>query len=124
MRDIIATDGAPKPIGPYSQAVRANGFLFTAQIALDPHTNTFLEGDVAQQTERVLENLQAILGHAGVSLSHVVNATVFLKDMNDVAAMNEVYARYFPSMAPARSTIQVSGLPKGALVEIELVAVL
>jgi 2-iminobutanoate/2-iminopropanoate deaminase len=124
MKDIIVTDDAPKPIGPYSQAVRANGFLFAAQIALDPHTNKFLEGDVVQQTERVLENLRAILTHAGVSLSQVVKTTVFLKDMNDVAAMNEVYARYFPSAAPARSTIQVSGLPKGALVEIELVAVL
>jgi 2-iminobutanoate/2-iminopropanoate deaminase len=95
MKDIIETDHAPKPIGPYSQAVRANGFLFTAQIALDPNTNTFLEGDVAQQTERVLENLKAILTHAGLTLSHVVKTTVFLKDMNDFAAMNEVYAKYF-----------------------------
>ena len=80
MKDIIVTDDAPKPIGPYSQAVRANGFLFAAQIALDPHTNKFLEGDVVQQTERVLENLRAILTHAGVSLSQVVKTTVFLKD--------------------------------------------
>jgi 2-iminobutanoate/2-iminopropanoate deaminase len=124
MKDIIATDHAPKPIGPYSQAVLANGFLFTAQIALDPNTNTFLEGDVAQQTERVLENLKAILTHAGLTLSHVVKTTVFLKDMNDFAAMNEVYAKYFPVAAPARSTVQVAGLPKDALVEIELVAAL
>ena len=122
MKDIIVTDHAPKPIGPYSQAVRANGFLFTAQIALD--TNTLLEGDVAQQTERVLENLKAILTHAGLTLSHVVKTTVFLKDMNDFAAMNEVYAKYFPVAAPARSTVQAAGLPRDALVEIELVAAL
>ena len=124
MKDIIATDHAPKPIGPYSQAVLANGFLFTAQIALDPNTNTFLEGDVAQQTERVLENVKAILTHAGLTLSHVVKTTVFLKDMNDFVTMNEVYAKYFPVAAPARSTVQVAGLPKDALVEIELVAAL
>ena len=124
MKDIIITDHAPKPIGPYSQAVRANGFLFAAQIALDPSTNAFLEGDVTQQTERVLENLKAILAHAGLTLSHVVKTTVFVKDMNDFAAMNEVYAKYFPAAAPARSTVQVAGLPKDALVEIELVAVL
>lgn len=124
MKDIIATDHAPKPIGPYSQAVRANGFLFAAQIALDRNTNTLLEGDVAQQTERVLENLKAILAHAGLSLSHVVKTTVFLKNMNDFAAMNEVYAKYFPVAAPAGSTVQADGLPKDALVEIELVAVL
>ena len=123
MKDIIATDHAPKPIGPYSQAVRANGFLFAAQIALDPSTNTFLNGDVAQQTERVLENLKVILAHAGLTLSHVVKTTVFVKDMNDVAAMNEVYAKYFPVASPARSIVQVAGLPIGALVEIELVAV-
>ena len=123
MKEIIVTDHAPKPIGPYSQAVRANGFLFSTQIALDPNTN-ILEGDVTQQTERVLENLKAILTHAGLTLSHVVKTTVFLKDMNDFAAMNEVYAKYFPVAAPARSTVQVAGLPKDALVEIELVAAL
>src|SRR3974390_3949123 len=123
MKDIIETDKAPKPIGPYSQAVRANGFLFAAQIALDPNTNIF-EGNVAQQTERVLENLKAILTHAGLTLSHVVKTTVFLKDMNDFAAMNDVYAKYFTVAAPARSTIQAAGLPKDALVEIELVAAL
>jgi 2-iminobutanoate/2-iminopropanoate deaminase len=124
MKEIIVTDRTPKPIGPYSQAVRANGFLFTAQIALEPKTNTFLEGNVAQQTERVLENLKAILTHAGLTLSHVVKITVFLKDMNDFAAMNEVYAKYFPVAAPACSTVQACGLPKDALVEIELVAAL
>jgi 2-iminobutanoate/2-iminopropanoate deaminase len=122
VKEIIVTDRAPKPIGPYSQAVRANGFLFTAQIALDPKTNAFLEGNAAQQTERVLENLKAILLHAGLTLSNVVKTTVFLKDMNDFAAMNEVYEKYFPAAAPARSTVQVAGLPKNALVEIELVA--
>ena len=122
MKEIIATDHAPKPIGPYSQAVRANGFLFAAQIALDPKTNTFLEGNVAQQTERVLENLQAILTHAGLALSHVVKTTVFLKDLNDSAAMNDVYAKYFPLAAPARSIVQAVGLPVNALIEIELVA--
>ena len=123
MKEIIVTDQAPKPIGAYSQAVRANGFLFTAQIALDPKTNTFLEGNVAQQTERVLENLKAILAHAGLNLSHVVKTTVFLKDLNDSAAMNEVYEKYFPVAAPARSTVQAAGLPNNALIEIELVAV-
>jgi 2-iminobutanoate/2-iminopropanoate deaminase len=122
MRDIIVTDHAPKPIGQYSQAVRANGLLFAAQIALDPSTNTLLEGNVAQQTERVLENLKAILTHAGLTLSHVVKTTVFLKDMNHFAAMNEVYVKYFPVAAPACSTVQAAGLPKDALVEIELIA--
>src|SRR5215469_17858225 len=89
MKEIIVTGHAPRPIRPYSQAVRANGFFFAAQIALDPSTNAFLEGDVAQQTERVLENLKAILAHAGLTLSHVVKSTVFLKDMNDFAVMNE-----------------------------------
>jgi len=124
MKDVIVTGHAPKPIGPYSQAVRANGLLFAAQIALDPNTNTLLEGDAAQQTERVLENLKTILTHAGLTLCHVVKTTVFLKDMNDFAAMNEVYAEYFPVAAPAGSTVQAAGLPKDALVEIELIAVL
>ena len=123
MKEIIVTNDAPKPIGLYSQAVRANGFLFAAQIALDPNTN-ILEGDAAQQTERALENLKAILTHAGLTLSHVVKTTVFLKDMSDFAAMNDVYAKYFPVAAPARSTIQAAGPPKDALVEIELVAAL
>jgi 2-iminobutanoate/2-iminopropanoate deaminase len=124
MKDVIVTGHAPKPIGPYSQAVRANGLLFAAQIALDPNTNTLLSGDAAQQTERVLENLKAILTHAGLTLNHVVKTTVFLKDMNDFAAMSEVYAKYFPVAAPAGSTVQAAGLPKDALVEIELIAVL
>ena len=112
MKEIIVTDHAPKPIGPYSQAVRANGFLFTAQIALDPNTNAFLEGDVVQQTERVLENLKAILTHAGLTLSHVVKTTVFLKDMNDFAAMNDVYAKYFPVAAPVGRPCRPPGYRK------------
>src|SRR3974390_2937232 len=116
MKDIIVTDHAPKPIGPYSQAVRANGFLFSAQIALDPNTNALLEGDVAQQTERVLENLKAILTHAELTLSHVVKTTVFLKDIDDFAAMNDVYAKYFPVAPPARSTVQHARLPQAPLV--------
>jgi len=124
MKKAIVTNHAPKPIGPYSQAVRANGFLFAAQIALHPNTNALVEGDVAKQTERVLENLKAILTHAGLTLSHVVKTTVFLTDMNDFAAMNEIYAKYFPIAAPARSTVQAAGLPKDALVEIEMIATL
>jgi 2-iminobutanoate/2-iminopropanoate deaminase len=113
---------------PQSQSVRIRrqfGRMDSSlQIALDPNTNTLLEGDVAHQTERTLENLKAILTHAGLSLSHVVKTTVFLTDLNDFAAMNEVYAKYFPVAAPAGSTVQADGLPKDALVEIELVAVL
>ena len=124
MKDIVATERAPKPIGPYSQAVRANGLLFAAQIALDPKTNCLVDGDAAQQTERVLENLKAILVAAGLGLSDVVKTTVFLRDLNDFAAMNKVYAKYFPAAAPASSTVQADGLPKDALVEIELVAAL
>ena len=123
MKDIIATDHAPKPMGPYSQAT-GERISFLPQIVLDPNTNAFLEGNVGQQTERVLEKLKAILTHAGLTLSHVAKTTVYLRYMNDFAAMNEVYAKYFPVAAPARSTVQVAGLPKDALVEIELVAAL
>jgi len=123
MKQVILTDRGPKPIGPYSQAVRTNGFLFVSgQVALDPKSGQLVGADVRQQTERVLDNLKAILEAAGVSLSHVVKTTVFLKDMNDFAAMNEVYARYFTAAAPARSTVQVSRLPKDTLVEIEVIA--
>jgi 2-iminobutanoate/2-iminopropanoate deaminase len=124
MRDVILTDHGPKPIGPYSQAVRANGFLFVSgQVALDPKTGELTGADIRQQTERVLENVKGILEAAGVNLHHVVKTTVFLKDMNDFAAMNEVYAKHFTSAPPARSTVQVSRLPKDALVEIEVIAV-
>jgi 2-iminobutanoate/2-iminopropanoate deaminase len=123
MKDIVLTDRGPKPIGPYSQAVKSNGFVFiSGQVALDPKTNDFVGADVRQQTERVLENLKAILEASGVTLTHVVKTTVFLKDMNDFAAMNEVYARYFAAAPPARSTVQAARLPKDALVEIDLIA--
>jgi 2-iminobutanoate/2-iminopropanoate deaminase len=123
MKDIVLTDRGPKPIGPYSQAVKSNGFVFVSgQVALDPKTNEFVGSDVSQQTERVMENLKAILEASGVSLNHVVKTTVFLKDMNDFTAMNEVYARYFVAAPPARSTVQAARLPKDALVEIDLIA--
>jgi 2-iminobutanoate/2-iminopropanoate deaminase len=123
MKDLVLSDKGPKPIGPYSQAIKAGGFLFASgQVALDPHSNEFLPGDVRQQTERVLENIKGILEAGGVNLHHVVKTTVFLKDMNDFAAMNEVYGKYFSVAPPARSTVQVARLPKDALVEIEVVA--
>ena len=121
--ETIATDRGPKAIGPYSQAVRANGFVFlSGQIALDPTTQQIVEGNVAVQSERVLENLKAILEAAGSSLQHVVKTTVFLADMNDFAAMNEVYARYFLTHPPARSTVQAARLPRDVRVEIDLIA--
>jgi 2-iminobutanoate/2-iminopropanoate deaminase len=123
MKDVVLTEKGPKPIGPYSQATKSAGFLFASgQVALDPRTNEFLSGDIRQQTERVLENIKAILEAGGVNLHHVVKTTVFLKDMNDFAAMNEVYGQYFSSAPPARSTVQVARLPKDALVEIEVIA--
>ena len=123
MKDVVLTDKGSKPIGPYSQAIKAGGFLFASgQVALDPHSNEFLPGDVRQQTERVLENIKGILEAGGVNLHHVVKTTVFLKDMNDFTAMNEVYGKYFSVAPPARSTVQVARLPKDALVEIEVVA--
>jgi len=123
MRDVILTDRGPKPIGPYSQAIRANGFLYlSGQVALDPKTGEMTGVDIRQQTERVLENVKGILEAAGSNLHHVVKTTVFLKDMNEFAAMNEVYGKYFTSPPPARSTVQVSRLPKDALVEIEAIA--
>jgi 2-iminobutanoate/2-iminopropanoate deaminase len=125
MKEIVLTDRGPKPIGPYSQAVRVNGFLFASgQVAIDPKTNEFIGGDIRQQTERVMENVKGVVEASGSKLSHVVKTTVFLKDMNDFAAMNEVYGRYFAVVPPARSTVAVAGLPKGALVEIEVVAVI
>ena len=125
MREIVLTDRGPKPIGPYSQAIKVNGLLFVSgQGALDPKTNEFVGGDVRLQTERTLENLKGIVEAAGTKLSHAVKTTVYLKNMNDFAAMNEVYARYFPSAPPARSTVEVARLPKDMLVEIELIAML
>ena len=125
MREIISTEHGPKAIGPYSQAVKANGFVFTAgQVALDPATGSVVGTEIKAQTERVMENLKGIVEAAGSSLHKVVKTTVFLKDMNDFAVMNEVYARYFPAAPPARSTVEVSRLPKDARVEIEVVALL
>ena len=121
----IHTDQAPEAIGPYSQAVVANGFVFTAgQVAFHPSSMQLVEGDVAAQTERVMENLQAILRAAGSDLSAVVKTTVFLRDMNDFAAMNEVYGRWFGDHKPARSTVQAARLPRDVAVEIEAVGVL
>jgi len=123
MKQVILTDRGPKPIGPYSQAVRTNGFLFVSgQVALDPKSGELVGADVRQQTERALDNLKAILEAAGVSLSHVVKTTVFLTDLSDFAAMNKVYSEFFPEASPARSTVQVAALPKGAKVEIEAIA--
>src|SRR6187399_2935535 len=119
----IHTDLAPKAIGPYAQAVRANGFLFTAgQIALDPNTMELVTGDVAAQTEQVLLNLTAVLEAAGTSWAHVVKTTVFLRDMTEFAAVNAVYARVLGDARPARSTVAVLGLPRDVRVEIEAVA--
>ena len=121
--DFVSTPGAPKAIGPYSQAVRANGFLFTAgQVALDPRTGELVAGGIAEQTTRALENLRAILKESGADFSQVVKTTVFLVDMADFTPMNEVYARAFGDHRPARSTVAVAALPRGARVEIEVIA--
>ena len=121
--DFVSTPRAPKAIGPYSQAVRANGFLFTAgQVALDPDRGELVAGGIAEQTTRALENLRAVLAAAGSDFSQVVKTTVFLVDMADFSAMNEVYSRAFGDHRPARSTVAVAGLPRGARVEIEVIA--
>ena len=125
MIEPVATDRGPKAIGPYSQAIKANGFVFiSGQIPLDPATQQLVEGDVAAQTERVLENLKAIVEAAGSSIQRVVKTTVFLADMNDFAAMNDVYSRYFVAHPPARSTVEVARLPRDVRVEIDLIALL
>lgn len=122
-RQIVATDAAPKAIGPYSQAVWAGDLLFCAgQIPLDPQTGNLMAGGITEQTTRVLNNIAGLLKSQGLSLASVVKTTVFLSDMANFNAMNEVYARYFPQDSPARSTVQVARLPKDALVEIEVVA--
>ena len=122
-RTVISTELAPKAIGPYSQAIRVNGFVFCAgQTPIDPAMGQLIEGDVAAQTRRALENIRAILDAAGTSLTKVVKTTVFLTDMANFKAMNEVYAEFFPEHPPARSTIAVAGLPLGAQVEIECIA--
>jgi 2-iminobutanoate/2-iminopropanoate deaminase len=123
MRDVIATKNGPQAIGPYSQAIRANGFVFVSgQVAIDPATQQIVAGDVAVQTQRVCQNLSGILRAAGSSLEKVVRSTVFLKNMNDFAAMNEVYGRHFTTAPPARSTVEVARLPKDVLVEIDVIA--
>jgi 2-iminobutanoate/2-iminopropanoate deaminase len=123
MREVISTKDAPQAIGPYSQAIKANGFIFTSgQIAIDPATQQVIPGDIAAQTDRVLRNLSGLLQASGSSLSKAVRCTVFLKNMNDFAAMNEVYGKYFKTTPPARSTVEVARLPKDVLVEIDVVA--
>ena len=123
MRDVIATKDAPQAIGPYSQAIRGNGFVFVSgQVAIDPSTQQVVGGDVGVQTDRVLKNLSAILKTAGSGLEKVVRSTVFLKNMGDFAAMNEIYGRYFSTAPPARSTVEVARLPKDVLVEIDVIA--
>ena len=124
MREIVATEAAPQAIGPYSQAVVVGDFVFTSgQIPIDPQTGAFVEGGIAEQTERVIRNLAEVLRAAGTSLEGVVKTTVFLADMNDFAAMNEVYGRFFLSEPPARSTVEAARLPRDARVEIEAIAV-
>ena len=123
MRDVISTKDAPQAIGPYSQAIRANGFVFVSgQVAIDPATQQVIDGDVAAQTDRVLKNLAAILKEAGSGLEKVVRCGVFLKNMSDFAAMNEIYGRHFSAAPPARSTVEVARLPKDVLVEIDVIA--
>ena len=124
MKDLIVTDAGPKAIGPYSQAVKANGFIFVSgQIALDPRTQELVSGGIVEQTERVLENLSGILRAAGSSLEKVVRTTVFLADMGEFASMNQVYARYFKQDFPARSTVQAARLPRDVQVEIDVIAI-
>ena len=123
MKKVISTDKAPAAVGPYSQAIRAGSFLFcSGQIPIDPSTGQFVEGGVEQQAEQVLRNVKAVLEGAGYSLSDVIKATVFAVNMADFAAVNGVYARFFEKEPPARSFVEVGALPKGALVEVEVVA--
>ncbi|PYV81961.1 MAG: reactive intermediate/imine deaminase [Acidobacteria bacterium] len=123
MRDVISTPDAPKAIGPYSQGIRANGFIFVSgQVAIDPATQQVITGDIAAQTARVIQNISEILEAAGSGLGKVVRTTVFLKNMGDFIAMNEVYGKYFSASPPARSTVEVSRLPKDVLVEIDVIA--
>ena len=124
MKEIIATEDAPRAIGPYSQAVRAGNFVFASgQIPIDPATGEFVPGGIAEQTEQVLKNLTALFAAAGVGLDQIVKTTVFLADMNDFIAMNEVYGRFFSEAPPARATVQAARLPRDAKVEIEAIAV-
>lgn len=123
-KQIVSTDRAPAAIGPYSQAVRANGFVFlSGQIPLDPSTGKLVEGDIEAQTRQVMKNLEAVLVAAGTSFAKVVRATIYLTDLGDFARVNAVYGERFPEHPPARATVQVSALPRGANVEIDLVAI-
>lgn len=123
MKTIVRTDKAPAPVGPYSQAVEAGGFLFcSGQIAIDPKTNQVHTGPIEEQATMVLENIRAVLAQAGLDFGNVVKTTIFLTNMNDFAAVNEVYGKFFTEQPPARSTIAVAGLPKGVHVEIEVIA--
>jgi len=125
MADVVATKEAPQAIGPYSQAIKAGGFVFSSgQIAIDPATGNVIDGDVSAQTERVMRNLEAVLVAAGSGMHRVVKTTVFLKSMGDFAAMNETYGKYFTANPPARSTVEVARLPKDVLVEIDVIALL
>ena len=124
MKKVVATEKAPKAIGPYSQAIVHNGLAFlSGQIPLDPATGQLVEGDIAAQTVRVLENLKAVLEASGSGLASVVKTTVFLKDMGEFAKMNEVYGKYFPQEPPARSTVEAARLPRDVRVEIDAVAI-
>ena len=122
-KQIVTTERAPKAIGPYSQAVRANGFIFlSGQIPLDPATGEMVQGDVGVQTKRVMHNLEAVLAAAGSSFDKVVRCTIYLTDLADFSKVNEVYGSFFPSAPPARATVQVAALPRGARVEIDVIA--
>ncbi len=124
-KKVILTPKAPAPVGPYSQAVLAGNMLYcSGQIAIDPKTNQVMKGSITEQTKLVMSNIQALLEAASVDFSHVVKTNIFLKSMNDFAAVNEIYSQYFKSAPPARSTVEVAGLPKGVDVEIEVVAAL
>jgi 2-iminobutanoate/2-iminopropanoate deaminase len=123
MRNAVSTANAPKAIGPYSQAIKANGFVFVSgQTPFDPASGEVIAGGIAEQTDRALKNISAILEAAGSSMQKVVRAGVFLKNMSDFAAMNEVYARFMPTPPPARTTIEAARLPKDVLVEIDVIA--
>ena len=123
MKDRVQTDSAPKAIGPYSQAIKSNGFVFASgQIPLDPAAMQVVEGGIREQTKRVMENLRAVLDAAGSSLERVVKTTVYLKDLGDFAEMNEVYGSFFADTPPARSTVEVSRLPRDVRVEIDVIA--
>ena len=127
MKKVVQSAGAPKAIGPYSQAIEARGartVWLSGQIPLDPATGELVPGDVAAQTARVMENLRAVLAAAGAGFEHVVRCTIYLADLGDFAKVNEVYGRHFPSAPPARSTVQVAALPRGARVEIDAIAVI